>query len=66
MIDIENELAQTALRASFLGFLSPGDVKAPPSLCDVSRNDNTAYRRTQQDDMENHARVMYELTYSLL
>lgn len=68
MIDIESELytkVATALRASFPGVFVTGEyVKAPPSFPCVmfQEMDNTTYQRTQtQDDLENHARVMYEL-----
>lgn len=68
MIDIENELftkVATALRTQFSGIFVTGEyVKAPSSFPCVMfvEADNTPYRRTQtQDDMENHATLMYEV-----
>lgn len=68
MIDIENELftkVATALRAQFPGIYVTGEyTRVPPRFPCVMfmEADNTPYRRSQtQDDMENHAAVLYEV-----
>lgn len=68
MIDIEDELFRilaTKLRAAYPNIYITGDYAiVPPKFPCVSivEMDNTPYRRTQtQDEMENHAMVMYEV-----
>lgn len=68
MIDIEDELFRilaTKLRAAYSNIYITGDYAiVPPKFPCVSivEMDNTPYRRTQtQDEMENHATVMYEV-----